>query len=129
MLSEGDVAALAGQAVDLLDPAVEVQLEPGAPDDPYARRVRSWIVWPLLDGRRSFGVLVESSMTPGEALAKLVDVLLESSESERFWGRAFPPCPGHPHPAVVSETANDLVVLRCPQTREIVAQLRPDVVR
>jgi|KBSSwiStaDraftv2_1062776.scaffolds.fasta_scaffold02258_14 hypothetical protein len=127
-IGEGDVAALARQAVDLLDPSVEVRIEPGAPDDPYRRQVRSWAVWPLVDGHKSFGILLDSGMTGLGALAKLIDVLGEfASETERYWGEAFPHCPGHSHPASVAETAGSAVVLRCPVTRDIVGQLVPDV--
>src|SRR5579859_1250915 len=124
-LTDGDVAALARQAVDLLAPDIEIKIEPDADDDPYRYGPRSWLVWPLIDGRRMFGVWLQSTMTPAQALARLLDGLGEASESGRFWGTAFPAClPGHRHGARVREDSQE-VVLVCPQTDEEAARISP----
>lgn len=70
-LSDGDVAVLARRAVDLVDPTVDISIEPADPVDPYHRESRAWLVWPLLGGRRSFGVYLDSGMTAEEALERL----------------------------------------------------------
>jgi len=128
-LSDGDVAALAGQAVDLLAPGIDIDISPGAGDDPYRYGARTWTVWPKVDGGRSLGIDINSRMSPTDALAWLIDQLSNDvSESARFWSRPFPACPGHTHPARVAETTAEAVVLRCPETREIVAQIHPAVV-
>lgn len=125
-LSDGDVAALARQAVDLLGPDIAIDLEPDAGDDPYRRGPRSWLVYPLIDKSRFFGIHVESGATPADSLAHLLDQLSENAgETERFWGLAFPPCPVHPHPAAVS-AEGDAVVLSCPDTGAEVGRIRPD---
>lgn len=127
-LSDGDVAALAGQAVDMLAPGIDIEIEPAAGDDPYRRGRRSWSIWPRIDGRRSFGISLNNAMSPVEALAHLIDRLGQyAAEQKDAWGKPFPACPGHAHPAQVSESTPEAVVLRCPETREIVAQIRPAV--
>jgi hypothetical protein len=124
-LSDGDVAALARQAVDLVDPAVAIRIEPASGDDPYRRGRGRWTVWPLVDGHRSFGVSVDSSSAPADALARLVTALGEHSGA--LGGPAgFPPCPGHTHPAAVSVAGGDMV-LTCPETGAEVGRLRPVV--
>ncbi|HEY3738136.1 MAG TPA: hypothetical protein VGL26_11920 [Jatrophihabitans sp.] len=126
-LTAGDVAALARQAVDLLAEDVDVKLEPqSSGDDPYRMAGSTWVVWPLIDGERRFGIWIQSSSTAVEVLARLIDGLSnDASETTRFWGQPFPLCPGHPHPAKISETTGEVVVLRCPATKDIVAQIRP----
>lgn len=125
-LSDPEVAALARQAVDLLDPEVEIRIEPEAAHDPYGFGSQAWLVSPLLDGLANpgFGIYVYGNMTPVQALARLIDGLGNASESDRFWGEPFPPCPGHPHAAAVSEEGED-VVLRCPDTREVIDRIQP----
>jgi hypothetical protein len=125
-LSDPEVAVLARQAVDLLDPDVAVDIEPRGQNDPYGFGPAAWTAWPLIDGHRSFGLGVDARMTPAEALARMIDVLSEySSESSRFWGTAFPGClPGHVHPSDV-DADGDEVVLRCPATHEVVDRIRP----
>jgi hypothetical protein len=70
-LSDGEIAALAREAVDRIDPAVDIAIEPADPVDPYHRDSRAWLVWPLLDGHRSFGVYLDSGMTPDQARERL----------------------------------------------------------
>jgi hypothetical protein len=125
-LTDPQVAALARQAVDLLDPDVGIDIAPEPGSDPYARGGGSWLVWPLIDGHRAFGIYVSSAWTAARALAHLIDGLAEnSSESGGFWARPFPACAtGHRHPADVDAEADE-VVLRCPQTREVVGRIRP----
>lgn len=125
-LTDPQVAVLARQAVDLLDPQVAIEIEPRDGDDPYRFGAGAWVAWPLLDGHRAFGMGVDAGMTPAEALARMVDILSEySSESSRFWSAAFPGClSGHRHPSGV-EAAEDEVVLRCPATHEVVDRIRP----
>ncbi|MCW2645918.1 MAG: hypothetical protein QOG07_1949 [Pseudonocardiales bacterium] len=74
-LTEGDVAQLARQAVDLVDPDIEIQIEPAKVDDPYRFGPHAWLVYPLLDGRRSFGVYLVSSDSEAEASEKLRDAI------------------------------------------------------
>jgi hypothetical protein len=125
-LTDPEVAVLARQAVDLLDPGVALDIEPRDQNDPYGFGLDAWTAWPLIDGHRAFGMGVDSSMTPAEALARMIDVLSEySSESSRFWGAAFPGClPGHAHPSAVDAEADE-VVLRCPSTHAVVERIRP----
>jgi hypothetical protein len=121
-LTDGDVAALARQAVDLLDPDIEIRIDPKDPVDPYRFGAQSWLI-------HTFGVDVYASAADSyaETLARIIDQLSEyGSESERFWGRAIPPCPGHSHPARVT-VEEPVVVLRCPDTGDVVARIRPEV--
>jgi len=114
-LSDPQVAALARQAVELLGPDIAITIEPAPSHDPYGFGVTAWLVYPVIDRRPESGLHVDSTMSPARALAQLLDGLGEHiGETERFRGRAFPPCPaGHEHPAdVVLE--DDAVLLRCP---------------
>jgi hypothetical protein len=127
-LTDGDVAALARQAVDLLDPDLDIAIKPVDPSDPYRWGRQAWIVEPLIDDEyRRLGIHLDSGHTPVEALQHLIDHLDEASETKTFWGQAFPRCvPGHVHPAQV-EADSSAVVLRCPQTSQVVQRLVPDV--
>jgi hypothetical protein len=125
-LSDGDVAVLARQAVDLVSTDIEIEIAPDAVDDPYRRGPASWVVWPRIGGRRSFGVYVESNSTPVQALGRLIDALSKASETERFCGRPFPGCPGHDHAATVGGQG-DIVVLSCPDTGAVVGRIRPEL--
>lgn len=126
-LSDPEVAMLARQAVDMLDPDLDIRIDPEASHDPYGLGAHAWLVTPVIDRLPRFGIHVYSGMTPVQALANLLDGLSENvSESGRFWGRAFPPCPRHTHPAQVEDGANaSEVVLRCPSTGEVVDRIAP----
>jgi hypothetical protein len=76
-LTEGDVAQLARQAVDRLDPDIEINIEPAKLDDPYRFGPHAWLVYPLFGGRRSFAVYLVSSDSPAEAATKLHDAIAE----------------------------------------------------
>jgi hypothetical protein len=125
-LTDPQVAVLARQAVDLLDPDIAIYIEPRADNDPYRFGNRAWTAWPLIDGHRVFGMGVDASMAPAQALARMIDVLSGySSQSSRFRSRPFPPCvTGHNHRAGV-EVDSDEVVFRCPSTHEVVTRIRP----
>lgn len=125
-LTDPQVAALARQAVDLLDPDVAIDIAPQPGSDPYGRSGGSWLVWPRIDRQHSFGIYVDSAWTPVRALAQLIDTLSEhSSESGGFRAQPFPPCAtGHRHPARV-EAGDESVVLRCPDTGQVVRQIAP----
>jgi hypothetical protein len=121
-LTDGDVVALARQAVDLFDPELAINIDPADPVDPYRWGKNSWRI---VAG--AIAVDVGGSDSPAETLARLLDQFSEyGSEDERFWGRAFPRCPGHQHPARVTVEEPD-VVLRCPDTDEVVGRIRPDL--
>ncbi len=127
-LDDGLVAALARQAVDQLDRTVDIDIQPDAGADPYRWRERRWTVWPLLDGHRSFGIHLDITMSPGAALYALLDALSEySSESRRHWGRAFPRCLGHDHPARIAlvDGPPEHVEFSCPVEVSVVATLEP----
>jgi hypothetical protein len=64
-LSDGDVAALARQAVDRRDPDLDVRIEPADPVDPYRWDTAAWTV-------SAGGSYITASMSADEALAKLV---------------------------------------------------------
>jgi hypothetical protein len=120
-LTDGDVAVLARQAVDLFDPTLAVNIVPSDPVDPYRWGQRSWLV---VAGPGS--VEIGEGEDGAEVLARILDQLSEyGSEDERHWGRAFPACPGHPHPARIEVDGPD-VVLRCPDTEDAVGRIRPD---
>lgn len=70
-LTDGDVAVLARQAVDLLDPGADISIEPADPVDPYRWNAQAWLVWPLLGGRRAFGVYLDSGMSRADASERL----------------------------------------------------------
>jgi hypothetical protein len=121
-LTAGDVAALARQAVDLFDPDLEIRIDPEDPVDPYRFGAHSWLI-----RTAAVDVYVTAADSYAETLARIIDQLSEhGSENELFWGRAFPPCPGHPHPAQVVVEEPD-VVLRCPDTDDEVGRIRPAV--
>ncbi|MEO9138731.1 MAG: hypothetical protein ABI345_06645 [Jatrophihabitans sp.] len=127
-LEDGDVAILAGQAVDLLAEDIDVRVDPVTSADPYrwgGSQAGEWVVWPLVDGHRSFGIDVTADLTPPQALAHLLEGLSnDASETRRFWGVAFPACPGHPHQAEIAEEADE-VVLRCPKSGKEIRRIRP----
>ena len=126
-LTDGDVAVLARQAVDLLSAEIALDIEPVAGDDPYRWGRSAWTVWPLLDGRRAFGIYLESEQTPAEALAHLIDQLSDNvAQTGPYWSAIFPACPGHPHPADAVVDGPD-VVLRCPDTGREVRRIAPDL--
>ena len=72
-LSDGDVAALARQAVDQRDPASEIDIVPADPVDPYRWPAAAWTV--SAGGLSSY---ITASMSADEALAKLVADLNQS---------------------------------------------------
>lgn len=76
-LSDQDVAALARQAVDRVDPAIEIRIEPAQVNDPYRFGPHAWLVYPLIHGRRSFSVYLVSTDSSAEALTKLRDGIAE----------------------------------------------------
>ncbi len=114
-LTEGVAAVLARRVVDLLDPGIDIRIEPEPRDDPYRfGTARRWAVWPLVDGDRSFGVYLDDSMSEQEALIELLEVTNEHvAGTARFWGLAFPVCLDHAHPAAIDADGAD-VVWRCP---------------
>jgi hypothetical protein len=65
-LSDGDVAALARQVVDQRDPALEIEISPADPVDPYRLGLPAWIV--SAGGASSY---LTADMTTEQALAKL----------------------------------------------------------
>ncbi|HEY7010511.1 MAG TPA: hypothetical protein VH395_16300 [Jatrophihabitantaceae bacterium] len=66
-LSDGDIAALAREAVDQRDPDLDINITPADPVDPYRWESGAWTV--TAGGRTSY---VTASMTWREALDKLV---------------------------------------------------------
>jgi hypothetical protein len=121
-LTDGDVAALARQAVDLLDPRISIRIDPDAADDPYRWGRRSWLVETAV-----FQVYVSEADEASEALARMLEAMSgEITDPEHGSARAFPTCPGHVHPARVAVDGRD-VVFRCPDTDEVVARVRPDL--
>jgi hypothetical protein len=65
-LSDGDVAALARQAVDRVDPDLEIEIVPYDSVDPYRFGVPGWTV--LVGEASSY---LSADLTEEEALAKL----------------------------------------------------------
>jgi hypothetical protein len=123
-LTDGDVAALARQAVDLLDPEIDITIAPQDRADPYRWGQHAWVV--------SLGELgafyVEADWTPAQALSRLLDALAKDvAQTPRYQGRAFPQClPGHAHLAQVDVEGGE-VVLTCPQTGKAVTRLVPEI--
>ena len=66
-LTDGDVAALARQAVDRRDPDLDVNIAPADPVDPYRRGAAAWTV--SAGGHSSY---ISSAMSADEALTRLV---------------------------------------------------------
>ena len=66
-LSDGDIAALAREAVDHKDPKLDVQIRPRGADDPYRLGAAAWTV--TAGGASSY---ITASMTWREALEKLI---------------------------------------------------------
>ena len=125
-LTDGDVALLARQAVDLLDPDVDVRIEPAPLTDPYRLAPAAWTVRPLLDVRPTFGIAITAGMTRAGALARLLGGLSDGvAESPRFWARVFPTCGDHPH-AASAVADGDEVAIRCPETGEQRARVSPE---
>jgi hypothetical protein len=120
-LTDGDVALLARQVVDLLDPNVDIQIDPATDDDPYRWGQHTWQVRVLLP-ERAFDIRLVATMSAAEAIEALVDGLSGTDETRQFRDQAFPPCPGHPHAARLEETGAGELVLRCPETHEIVGR-------
>ena len=69
-LSDGDVAALARQVVDRRDPALDIEIVPADPVDPYRWGTAAWTV--TAGGATSY---VTANMSADEALAKLAEDL------------------------------------------------------
>jgi hypothetical protein len=66
-LNDGDIAALAREAVDRRDPDLEIRIEPADPVDPYRWETAAWTVH--VGDSSSY---IVASMTAQEALEKLV---------------------------------------------------------
>lgn len=66
-LNDGDIAALAREAVDRKSPMLDIRIAPLGQNDPYRLGVEAWIV--SAGGARSY---VTASMTWREALDKLI---------------------------------------------------------
>jgi len=66
-LSDGDVAALAREAVDHKDPRLDVHIAPAAQDDPYRFGAAAWTV--SAGGASSY---ITATMSWREALDKLI---------------------------------------------------------
>jgi hypothetical protein len=132
-VTDGVVAVLADQAADLIrarvpGAQVSVRLAPAAADDPYRwADAQSFTVYFDFGPARGDSVVVwlPRDDQPVSALARLIDGLHELAETEAHWGTAFPVCvPGHRHPANIDHDS-DAVVVRCPQTGQIVDTIRP----
>jgi hypothetical protein len=65
-LSDGDVAALARQAVDQRDPDLDIEIVPADPVDPYRLGAPAWTV--SAGGATSY---LTAEMTAEQALARL----------------------------------------------------------
>ena len=66
-LHDGDVAALAREAVDRKDPRLDIRIQPLGQNDPYRLGVEAWTV--TAGGATSY---ITASMTWREALDKLI---------------------------------------------------------
>jgi hypothetical protein len=66
-LSDGDVAALARQAVDQGNRDLDIRIVPADPVDPYRWGAAAWTVF--AGGATSY---ITADMSAGEALAKLI---------------------------------------------------------
>ncbi len=123
-LTDGAVAVLAQQAAEQIGTKVDVRVQPSTEDDPYrwSGHGRGWTVH--IDP--GVEVWISADASPVAALAELVDHLDDASETEQYWGRAVPACPGHQHRARVEIDGTD-VVLRCPESGEVVRRITPDV--
>lgn len=71
-LNDGDIAELARQAVDEVDPHADIRIVPSDPVDPYRWDTRAWSV--SARGRNSY---ITSGMSTEDALAKLRDDLAQ----------------------------------------------------
>ena len=69
-LSDGDVAMLAREAVDRIDPALDVRIAPADPVDPYRRERQAWTV--SAGGSTTY---LTADMTAEQALARLTSDL------------------------------------------------------
>lgn len=69
-LSDGDVAAFARQVVDRRDPALDIEIVPADPVDPYRWGTAAWTV--SAGGETSY---ITANMSADEALAKLTEDL------------------------------------------------------
>jgi len=65
-LTDGDIAELARQVVDEVDPDADIQISPADPVDPYRWQTRAWLVSAL--GRNSY-IIAEANAE--DAAAKL----------------------------------------------------------
>jgi hypothetical protein len=74
-LSDGDIATLARQVVDLRDPDLDVRIMPAQQNDPYRWGTAAWTV--SAGGASSY---VSANMTAEEALAKLTADLVTGQE-------------------------------------------------
>jgi hypothetical protein len=128
-LTDGQIAVLAEQAASYVPGKVAVRIAPAASDDPYRWEKASW-TWTVffdLGERERVPVRVDSRGTPAGALAQMLGQLSQAgSQTRALRGQPVPACPGHTHPALVEED-DEVVTLRCPQTREVVQQIRPDL--
>jgi hypothetical protein len=66
-LTDGDIAALARQVVDTIDPDLDIRIEPADPVDPY--RFGDTAAWTVSAGGASS--YVTAALSEGEAVAKL----------------------------------------------------------
>jgi hypothetical protein len=73
----------------------------------------------LVLGDTRVGAGVPDDRPVAAAALQIVDAL-QDAVIEHYGGRALPPCPGHPHPAVLRPDG-DSVVWRCPRLDRPVA--------
>jgi hypothetical protein len=114
-LHDGDVARLARQVVDLLDPTLDIRIDPASMYDPYRRGQQRWrVVVPTAHGEVT--IPVAATMSPVDAVEALLDGVRNSHHP-------FPPCrPGHDHPSRLAEARDGAPALICPQTAEVVVR-------
>jgi hypothetical protein len=114
-LRDGDVARLARQVVDLLDPTLDIRIDPASMYDPYRTGRQRWrVVVPQGEGEAA--IVLTAGMSPVDAVERLLDGVRDSHNP-------FPPCrPGHDHPSRLAETRAGEPALICPQTTEVVVR-------
>jgi len=125
-LTDGHVAALADQAAAAVEPSLTVHIEPDAGDDPYRWGAHSWTVTFRSEDGEGVAVRLTADEEPLPALRKLLEAVSELGATQPSSGRALPACPGHDHRADV-EIEEDEVVLRCPETGDVIGRIRPEL--
>jgi hypothetical protein len=129
VLNFHQIDALARQGVDLLLPKAELTITETPRNNAYVYPQATggdhglWQITVTIAADSHATLFVNPALSPPATLAALLTELSAACHGH-FRGHAFPECPSHEHPALISTEAGR-VILTCPQTGRSVSTLIP----